>query len=197
MLYQQPGPHHRKIYRNGRRAGKNGSRCDRIERHGRPHPPAQASTIIGGLKARLSIPVWIHTHDTAGLGAGTYMAAIDAGVDAIDLSIAPFANGTGQPDTTRMLALLEGHARCPEVSEAQNEALRSIRQHLETIYQELGDFTSRKNELVDIDTLEYQVPGGMLSNFRTQLKEQKMEDKFDEVFQEIPVVREAIKGKLI
>ena len=57
---------------------------------------------------RLSIPVWIHTHDTAGLGAGTYMAAIDAGVDAIDLSIAPFANGTGQPDTTRMLALLEG-----------------------------------------------------------------------------------------
>ena len=156
-------------------------------------PPAQASTIIGGLKARLSIPVWIHTPMIlqAG-GAGTYMAAIDAGVDAIDLSIAPFANGTGQPDTTRMLALLEGHARCPEVSEAQNEALRSIRQHLETIYQELGDFTSRKNELVDIDTLEYQVPGGMLSNFRTQLKEQKMEDKFDEVFQEIPVVREAL-----
>lgn len=155
-------------------------------------PPAQASTIIGGLKAKLSIPVWIHTHDTAGLGAGTYMAAIDAGVDAIDLSIAPFANGTGQPDTTRMLALLDGHARCPEVSEAQNEALRSIRQHLESVYQELGDFTSRKNELVDIDTLEYQVPGGMLSNFRTQLKEQKMEDKFDEVFQEIPVVREAL-----
>jgi oxaloacetate decarboxylase alpha subunit/pyruvate carboxylase subunit B len=67
-----------------------------------------------------------------------------------------------------------------------------MRAHLETAYAELSDFTSHKNELIDVDTLEYQVPGGMLSNFRTQLKEQKMEDKFEEVFREIPIVREAL-----
>jgi pyruvate/oxaloacetate carboxyltransferase len=155
-------------------------------------PPQQAYNIIKGLKDKLQIPVWIHTHDTAGLGAGTYMAAIDAGVDAIDLSISPFANGTGQPDTTRMLAMLQGHARCPEVSEAQHLSLRKMRTHLEAVYGDLSEYTSHKNEVIDVDTLEYQVPGGMLSNFRTQLKEQKMEHKFDEVFREIPVVREAL-----
>lgn len=155
-------------------------------------PPAEAFEIVSGLKQKLEIPVWIHTHETAGLGANTYVSAINAGVDAIDLSIAPFANGTGQPDTTRMLAILKNHARCPNVSEQQHQALRTIRHHLESVYQELSPFVSHKNEVIDIDTLEYQVPGGMLSNFRTQLKEQKMEDKFEEVFREIPVVREAL-----
>lgn len=64
--------------------------------------------------------------------------------------------------------------------------------HLEKVYDEMQAFTSHKNEVIDVDTLEYQVPGGMLSNFRTQLKEQKMEDKIEEVFREIPVVREAL-----
>ncbi len=154
--------------------------------------PMDAYKIVKGLKDTVKIPVWIHTHDTAGLGAGTYMSAIDAGVDAIDLSISPFANGTGQPDTTRMLAMLKGHKRCPEISEAQHKALKDIRLHLEKVYSELSAFTGHKNEVIDVDTLEYQVPGGMLSNFRTQLKEQKMEDKFEEVFREIPVVREAL-----
>ena len=154
--------------------------------------PTEAFEIISGLKKSLKIPVWIHTHETAGLGANTYMSAIDAGVDAIDVSISPFANGTGQPDTTRMLAILKGHARCPDVSEQQHRELRDMRHHLEAVYKELGDFVSHKNEVIDIDTLEYQVPGGMLSNFRTQLKEQKMEDKFEAVFREIPVVREAL-----
>lgn len=154
--------------------------------------PMDAYKIIRGLKDRLKIPVWIHTHDTAGLGAGTYMSAIDAGVDAIDLSISPLANGTGQPDTTRMLAMLKGHPRCPQVSDVQHQSLKKIRLHLEQVYGELAAFTGHKNEVIDVDTLEYQVPGGMLSNFRTQLKEQKMEDKFEDVFREIPVVREAL-----
>ena len=155
-------------------------------------PPKDAYDIVKGLKDTLKIPVWIHTHDTAGLGVSTYLAAIDAKVDAIDLSIAPFANGTSQPDTTRMLALLKGHPRCPDVSSTQIHTLKAVRQHLEDVYAELAPFTSHKNEIVDVDTLEYQVPGGMLSNFRTQLKEQKMEDKFEDVFREIPVVREAL-----
>ncbi|MBT4757279.1 MAG: pyruvate carboxyltransferase, partial [Opitutae bacterium] len=89
-------------------------------------------------------------------------------------------------------ALLNGHARCPDISSEQHKSLKDIRHYLEGTYDELSEFTSHKNEVIDTDTLEYQVPGGMLSNFRTQLKEQKMEDKFEEVFREIPVVREAL-----
>ena len=156
-------------------------------------PPHVTSQIVSGLKKRLKIPVWIHTHDTAGLGASTYMAAIEAGVDAVDTSIVPFANGTGQPDTVRMMALLAGFDRKPDFdSKEKMEKLTELRKYFETVYGDLSDFTGHKNEVVDSDTLLYQVPGGMLSNFRNQLKEQKMEDKFDEVFAEIPVVREAL-----
>lgn len=155
-------------------------------------PPHAAQQIISGLKKTVKIPVWFHTHDTAGLGASAYLAAVDAGVDAIDVSVIPFANGTGQPDTSRMLALMAGNERCPEYSADNIAALARIREHMETVYGELSEFTSHQNEVVDTDTLVYQVPGGMLSNFRTQLKQQNMADKFEEVFREIPVVREAL-----
>lgn len=152
-------------------------------------PPRQAYDIVKGLKASVKIPVVLHTHDTAGLGATTYYAAIEAGVDYIDTSIIPFANGTGQPDTGRMLAMLENHPRCPKYD---LDALRFLRAHFEKVYAELSAFTSFANERVDSDALQYQVPGGMLSNFRNQLKEQGMEDKFEDVFREIPVVRQAL-----
>lgn len=152
-------------------------------------PPRQAYDIIKGLKKNVKIPVVIHTHETAGLGAVTYYAAIEAGVDYIDTSIIPFANGTGQPDTSRMLSLLAGHERCPSYD---LDALQTLREHFTKVYEELSAFTSVANERVDSDALKYQVPGGMLSNFRNQLKEQKMEDKFEDVFKEIPVVRKAL-----
>lgn len=152
-------------------------------------PPQVAYDIVKGLKERVKIPLVLHTHETAGLGATTYYAGIEAGVDAIDTSIIPFANGTGQPDTVRMLSILEGHPRCPKYS---IEDLQTLREHFQKVYAELKDFTSHRNEVVDTDALVYQVPGGMLSNFRNQLKEQKMEDRFEEVFAEIPVVREAL-----
>ena len=123
------------------------------------------------------------------MGAASYLAAIDAGVDCVEVSIAPFANGTAQPDTRRMLALLEGHPRCPQFD---TEKLSQLRTYFEGVYKELAPFTSPANERVDSDILIYQVPGGMLSNFRTQLKEQGMSGRFDEVVREIPVVREAL-----
>ncbi|EDY83873.1 Conserved carboxylase domain protein [Verrucomicrobiia bacterium DG1235] len=152
-------------------------------------PPRQAYDIIKGLKDTVKIPIVLHTHETAGLGASTYYAGIEAGVDYVDTSIIPFANGTGQPDTARMLALLERHPRCPKYD---LDALQFLREHFTKVYAELSDFTSFANERVDSDALKYQVPGGMLSNFRNQLKEQKMEDKFEDVFKEIPVVRKAL-----
>jgi oxaloacetate decarboxylase alpha subunit/pyruvate carboxylase subunit B len=152
-------------------------------------PPHQAYEIISGLKRAVGIPIWIHTHDTSGLGTATYYAAIEAGVDAMDVSIAPFANGTGQPDCARMLALLADHPRKPEYD---LDVLRDLHIYFNGIYEELSQFTSAKNERVDGDALAYQVPGGMLSNFRNQLREQGMQDKFEAVLEEIPVVREAL-----
>ncbi len=152
-------------------------------------PPYVTYELVSALKKDLKIPVWIHTHDTAGLGAPTYLGAIDAGVDACDVSISPFANGTAQPDALRMMALLNGHARKPNYD---LDKLHQVTELLTPVYEKMGKVTSHRNEVVDSDTLRYQVPGGMLSNFRTQLKEQKMEDKFEEVFAEIPVVREAL-----
>jgi pyruvate carboxylase subunit B len=151
--------------------------------------PQIAYRMVKELKSKLGIPITLHTHDTAGLGAAAYLAAIDAGVDCVEVSIVPFANGTSQPDTQRMLALLEGHPRCPEFD---TEKLAKLRNYFEGVYKELSAFTSPANERVDSDILIYQVPGGMLSNFRNQLKEQGMSDKFDEVLKEIPIVREAL-----
>jgi oxaloacetate decarboxylase alpha subunit/pyruvate carboxylase subunit B len=151
--------------------------------------PKIAYDLVKELKGKIGIPIVLHTHDTAGLGASSYLAAIDAGVDTVETSIVPFANGTAQPDTVRMLALLEGHPRRPDYDPAK---LQQLRLHFEEVYQQLSKFTSPANERVDSDILVFQVPGGMLSNFRNQLAEQGMADKFDEVVREIPVVREAL-----
>lgn len=148
--------------------------------------PRIAFNLVTELKRRVGLPLTLHTHDTAGLGAAAYLAAIDAGIDAVETSIAPFANGTSQPDTVRMLALLEGHPRCPKFDTAK---LQKLREYFTGVYADLGKFTSPANERVDSDTLTYQVPGGMLSNFRNQLKEQNMSDKFEQVMAEIPYVR--------
>jgi len=152
-------------------------------------PPWVTYDIVKGLKAKVKIPIILHTHETAGIGAATYLAGIEAGVDNVDTSILPFANGTGQPDTSRMLAVLENHPRKPKYD---LDTLTALREHFTKVYEELSDYTNIKNELVDSDALTYQVPGGMLSNFRNQLKEQKMEDRFDEVMKEIPYVRECL-----
>jgi len=151
--------------------------------------PQITYNMVKELKSKVGIPITLHTHDTAGLGASSYLSAIDAGVDCVEVSISPFANGTSQPDTQRMLALLEGHPRCPKFDTAK---LAQLRTYFEGVYKELSKFTSPANERVDSDILIYQVPGGMLSNFRTQLKEQGMSERFDEVVREIPVVREAL-----
>jgi len=153
-------------------------------------PPSVAYEIVHGIKARHSkMPLTVHSHDTAGLAGATYVAVTAAGADVIDCSIAPFANGTGQPDTVRMLALLQGNPRAPSYDLAR---LTKLRRHFEKVATELTAVMSPVNDRVDSDALLYQVPGGMLSNFRNQLKELKMETKLEEVLAEIPLVRKAL-----
>lgn len=151
--------------------------------------PRIAHDLIRSIGRETGLPVTLHSHDTAGLAASSYLAAIDGGAHAVETSISPFANGTSQPDTLRMLFLLEGHERAPSYDRGK---LASLREYFTGVYRELSDFTSHQNEIVESDTLIYQVPGGMLSNFCVQLRDLGMADRIDEVLAEIPVVREAL-----
>jgi pyruvate carboxylase subunit B len=151
--------------------------------------PTMVYDLVRELKQRVKKPLVLHSHNTAGMAGASYYAAIEAGVDAVDTSVAPFANGTGQPDTLLMLSMLERSPRKPKFDLAP---FKKIRAHLEEVYRELGAFTSPSNEKTDADILEYQVPGGMLSNFRNQLKEQGMADRLEEVMREITYVRECL-----
>lgn len=151
--------------------------------------PSTAGALVKELKAKVKIPIVMHTHNTVGLGGAAYYAAIENGIDAVDCSMAPFANGTGQPDLLMMLAALDNSDRRPDYDTTN---FPKIREHLEKVYKELSAFTSVKNEKTDTEILQYQVPGGMLSNFRNQLKEQNMSDRLDDVLKEIPYVRECL-----
>jgi oxaloacetate decarboxylase alpha subunit/pyruvate carboxylase subunit B len=151
--------------------------------------PRVTFDLVKSIKKRHSVPVIVHSHDTAGMALASYLAAIDAGADRIDTSITPFANGTGQPDTVRMMAALNDHPRQPNYDRA---VLLELRKYFEGVAVELAKFMSPANDRVDSDTLNYQVPGGMLSNFRTQLAELKMESRINDVMAEVPVVREAL-----
>jgi len=151
--------------------------------------PRVTYNLVKAIKQRHSAPIIVHSHDTAGLALASYIAAIDAGADAVETSITPFANGTGQPDTVRMLAALAENPRIPHYDA---KVLFELRQYFEGVAKELAAFMSPANDRVDSDALTFQVPGGMLSNFRNQLKEMKMESKFADVMAEVPVVREAL-----
>ena len=151
--------------------------------------PRIAYDLVKAIKQRHTVPVIVHSHETAGLALASYLAAIDAGADIVDTSITPFANGTGQPDTVRMMAAMAGHARAPQYDTA---VLLELRKYFEGVAVELAKFMSAANERVDSDALSYQVPGGMLSNFRTQLAELKMETRINDVMAEVPIVRKAL-----
>jgi pyruvate carboxylase subunit B len=151
--------------------------------------PRITHDLVKAIKSRHTLPVVVHSHETAGLALASYMAAIDAGADSVDTSITPFANGTGQPDTVRMQAALAGH---PRATVYDPRVLFELRKYFEGVAGELAKFMSPANDREDSDALCYQVPGGMLSNFRTQLVEMKMADRFNEVMAEVPVVREAL-----
>jgi oxaloacetate decarboxylase alpha subunit/pyruvate carboxylase subunit B len=151
--------------------------------------PSAAHELVSALRRRHACPLVVHSHDTAGLAVASYLAAVEAGADAIETSIAPFANGTGQPDTVRMLAALSGLPRAPSLD---SDLLLTLRRHFEQVATELAAFMSPANERVDCDALTFQVPGGMLSNFRTQLAELHLDHRFHEVMREVPVVRAAL-----
>jgi oxaloacetate decarboxylase (Na+ extruding) subunit alpha len=145
--------------------------------------------MIKELKSKLSIPVELHTHATSGLGSMTYMKAAEAGVDIIDTAISPFAEGTSQPPTEPLVAAFMGTEWDTGLDLAK---LDKITEHFRPIREKYiaSGLMDPKLMGVDINTLLYQVPGGMLSNLVSQLKESNSMDKFEEVLREVPRVRE-------
>ena len=150
--------------------------------------PYQASKLVSALKETVDLPIEIHTHYTSGVASMTYLKAVEAGADIIDTAISPFAMGTSQPATEVMVETLKGTpydtGLDQEILSEIADYFRPIRDHaLET------GLLNPKNMGVDIKTLLYQVPGGMLSNLTSQLNEQGAEDKLYDVLKEVPRVR--------
>ncbi len=150
--------------------------------------PYNAYELVSALKKAVKVPIQLHTHCTSGVASMTYLKAIEAGVDVVDCALSPLAMGTSQPPTEPLVATLSG----TEYDTGLNlDALTEISEYFKPLREKYlkSGLMSTKVLGVDINTLKYQVPGGMLSNLVSQLKQQGKEDKLDEVLKEVPRVR--------
>lgn len=150
--------------------------------------PYDAYSLVSRLKKEVSVPIHLHTHNTTGTGDMVYLMAAQAGVDIVDTALSPFGNGTSQPATEPLVATLKGTDRDTGLDLVKlSEAAKIMRPIADRM---IADGTiSVKSLGVDTNTLLYQVPGGMLSNLISQLKEAGKSDKYYEVLEEVPRVR--------
>ncbi len=151
--------------------------------------PYDAYKLVSELKRSVNVPIHLHTHNTAGTGDMTNLMAAQAGVDIVDCALSPLANGTSQPATESLVATLQGTDRDTGLDLVKlNEAAAYFRKIADKLKNE--GILDPKVLSVDTKALIYQVPGGMLSNLLSQLKQAKKEDKYYEVLAEVPRVRE-------
>ncbi len=150
--------------------------------------PKEADTLVRALKEATTLPIELHTHYTSGVASMTYMKAVEAGCDIIDTAMSPFALGTSQPATEVMVEAFRGTEY--DTGLDQNK-LAEVADYFRPLREEAleSGLMDPKVLGVNIKTLLYQVPGGMLSNLISQLKEQGKSDKLGEVLAEVPRVR--------
>ncbi|HXV49200.1 MAG TPA: pyruvate carboxylase subunit B [Candidatus Binatia bacterium] len=148
--------------------------------------PYAAYEIIKKIKSRISLPLHLHSHCTAGLAQMTYMMAIEAGADILDTAISPFSQGTSQPATEQVVAALKD---TPYDTGLDLGKLAKIAEYFYRIRPKYAEFESPVNNQIKTDVLTSQIPGGMLSNLVAQLRQQKAEDKLELVLAEMPHVR--------
>ncbi len=148
--------------------------------------PAVTAELVGKLKRSLDLPVFLHSHATSGMAPMCQWAAMEAGVDHIDTALSAFAGGTSHPPTESLVAALHdaGHDTGLNL-----ELLDKATRHFREVRKKYHQFESAYNG-VDTSVLLSQVPGGMMSNLANQLKEQGALDRIQEVFEEIPRVRQ-------
>ena len=149
--------------------------------------PYVAEDLVKKLKEQVGLPIELHTHYTSGFGSMTYMKAIEAGVDIIDCALSPLANDTSQPCTETMVATLEGTERDTGLD---RQAMDPIAKHFLGVKKEImKEFNLPGYFDVNPKVLDFQIPGGMLSNMVNQLKEMGAADKYQELLDEMPRVR--------
>ena len=148
--------------------------------------PEAARSLITGIKKRIDTSVCLHTHSTSGIATMSYQAASEAGVDILDTAMSPFAGGNSQPATESIVASLIGTKRDTVIKMTTLRDIKNAASGVRCKYDCLIDPISVR---IDSNVLIYQLPGGMISNLVSQLKEQGALDKMDEVLNEIPVVR--------
>ncbi len=150
--------------------------------------PYAAEELVSALKSSTNLPVDLHTHYTSGVASMTYLKAVESGCDIIDTAMSPLALGTSQPATEVMVETFRG---TPYDTGLDQVKLAEIADYFAPIREEVlkSGLLNPKVLGVNIKTLQYQVPGGMLSNLVSQLKEAGQEDKYRAVLEEIPRVR--------
>ncbi len=150
--------------------------------------PYETEKLVKALKAAVKIPIQLHTHYTSGLASMCLLKGIEAGVDVIDTAMSPLALGTSHAPTESMVAALQGTEYDTGLDLVLLTEIRSYFMKLRQKYIESG-LLDPKMLAVDANALIYQVPGGMLSNLLSQLKQAGKEDKLEEVLKEVPRVR--------
>lgn len=148
--------------------------------------PYTAHALVGVLKENIKVPIQIHSHYTSGMASMMYLKAIEAGADVIDTAISSMALGTSQPATETMIAVL---ANTPFETGIDLSSLQEVADYFKQIRTKYKEFDVNSPG-VDPHTILYQVPGGMISNFISQLKQQNALDRLPEVLEEMPRVRE-------
>jgi pyruvate carboxylase subunit B len=152
--------------------------------------PDDAYTLVRALKAELKIPVQLHSHYTSGMASMSMLKAIEAGVDIIDTTLAPFALRSSHPAIEPIVVALQGTERDTGLNLG---VLAEIGQYFESIAPKYRDFLSTtRMAVIDTGVLMHQVPGGMISNLVAQLREAKALDRIDEVYAELPKVRKEL-----
>jgi pyruvate carboxylase subunit B len=149
--------------------------------------PDATRNLIAGIKKVVDVKICLHSHCTSGIAPMSYQAAIDAGVDILDTAMSPFAMGTSQPPTESVVASLIGTPRETGIDLIR---LRAARNACIRIREKYAGLINPISERVDSNVLLYQLPGGMISNLVSQLQEQDALDRLDDVFAEVPRVRE-------
>lgn len=151
--------------------------------------PYDAYSLVKKLKENVKLPIHLHTHNTTGTGDMTYLMAAQAGVDIVDCALSPFANGTANPSTEALVATMQGTERDTGLD---LNVLGEVAAHFRGVADRMKaeGILDPKVLNVDTKTLIYQVPGGMLSNLLSQLKQANAEDKYYDVLAEVPRVRE-------
>ncbi len=150
--------------------------------------PYVAYELVGRLKSEIGVPIHLHTHYTSGMAMGAVLKAVEAGVDIVDTAISALSMVTSQPPTESLVRILQESSRGTGLD---LNLLAEISNYFAQVRKKYAAFESGMQG-VDVRVLQFQIPGGMLSNLMSQLREQGAEDRYDEVLEEIPKVREEL-----